>query len=127
MAQKLLGMIVETAAKSLILLALAAVMSAGADPETTVNLELEKGELVGGSDTFRFREGEHIDILWTSDEPVELHLHGYDLTVSASPEAPGELRFTGSITGRFPVTSHGSADGGPGGHRVLIYIEIHPE
>lgn len=96
---------------------------AGAGQTAALRLELQNGELVGESDTFRFTESEVISILWTSDRAVELHLHGYDVTVQAGPDAPGEMRFTGSVTGRFPVTSHSA---GSGEHRTLIYIEIHP-
>lgn len=122
-----IGTVSATVVMFVVLLALAAGIAGGAEPAATLRLELESRELVGGSDTFRFKEGEEISILWTSDEAVELHLHGYDLTVLASPGAPGEMRFTGSATGRFPVTSHGSADGGSSEHRTLIYIEIYPE
>lgn len=119
--------ILKTAIKCMVLLAIVSVMPAGAARAATASLTLEGGELVGDSDTFRFTEGDEIIILWTSDESVELHLHGYDLTVPVARGEPGEMRFTGSITGRFPVTSHGSTDSGPGGHRALIYIEIYPE
>lgn len=122
-----IGTVAATVVIFMVLLALAAGIAGAAEPAATLRLELESRTLVGDSDTFRFREGEEISILWISDEAVELHLHGYDLTVPAAPGAPGEMRFTGSSTGRFPVTSHGSAGGESGEHHTLIYIEIYPE
>lgn len=127
MLDKLHGSFGQTALICLVLLALAAGNTAGAGQGTTLTLELESGKLVGDSDTLRIREGEELSILWTSDEAVELHLHGYDLTTRAAPGVPGEMRFTASATGRFPVTSHGSTGGESGDHRALIYIEIYPE
>lgn len=127
MLTKLPGTILETAAKCLVLLALASAAPAGAGQAGAVAVTVEGGEITGDSDTFRFTEGEEIVILWTSDAAMELHVHGYDLTVPANPEAPAEMRFTGTIPGRFPVTSHGAAGDAPGGHHTLIYIEIYPE
>lgn len=127
MPEKLLVTPMRTVVKFMVLLALGLAIQAGAEQATTLTLELQNRELVGDQYTFRFREGDQISILWNSDEAVDLHLHGYDLTVPAAPGAPGEMRFTGSTTGRFPVTSRGSAHGGSSEHRVLIYIEIHPE
>lgn len=96
---------------------------AGAEQAPTLELELRNGELAGDQDTFRFKAGNEFHIRWISDRTVDLHLHGYDVTTHAGPGEPGEMRFTGSVTGRFPVTSHGA----DGEHRTLIYVEIHPQ
>lgn len=127
MLTKLPGTILETAAMCLVLLALASAAPTGAGQAGAVGVTVEGGKVVGESDTFRFTEGEEIVILWTSDTAMELHVHGYDLTVPATPGRPAEMRFPGSIAGRFPVTSHGAAGDAPDGHRTLIYIEIYPE
>lgn len=123
MSEKQFVSIIARMVISVVLLICAAGIATADGQVDLLNLELKGGRLVGDSDTFRFTEGREIRILWTSDEAVELHLHGYDLSVVSAPGAPGEMSFTGSVTGRFPVTSHGAVDDG---HQTLIYIEIHP-
>jgi hypothetical protein len=39
----------------------------------------------------------------TSDEPLEFHLHGYDLATDLEPAEPGELSFETTNTGRFEI------------------------
>lgn len=106
----------------LVLLATSSPLGAG-QPET-VHIELKGGKVSGTTDTFRFREGEEVQLIWTSDATVELHLHGYDLAVTAGPGKTATMQFTAVATGRFPVTRHG--EDGSGGHHALIYIEIYP-
>src|SRR5829696_2892667 len=50
--------------------------------------------------------GDQVTLQITSDHPVELHLHGYDLEEEVEPGEPGELSFEASITGRFPIEDH---------------------
>ena len=51
-------------------------------------------------------EGDQVNLQITSDHPVELHLHGYDLEEEVGPEEPGELSFEARITGQFPIEDH---------------------
>lgn len=106
----------------LVLLTLAAGAPAGAGQADALSVELRAGEVFGDTDTFRFKEGDEIRIRWTSDETVELHLHGYNLTATPGPGVPAMMAFTGTATGRFPVTRHAAG----GDHHTLLYIEIHP-
>jgi len=53
-----------------------------------------------------------------------LHLHGYDIEATVTPEAPERMAFTASIAGRFPVTEH--AHGKSHHHRAVLYLEVHP-
>lgn len=87
------------------------------------DLRIEKGRVVGDRNVVRITEGQRVELRWRSDAPVELHLHGYDLTVAVSPEAPAFMRFEANATGRFPVTRH-AEDGH--GHATLIYLEVYP-
>lgn len=94
--------ILKTAIKCMVLLAIVSVMPAGAARAATASLTLEGGELVGDSDTFRFTEGDEIIILWMSDEAVELHLHGYDLTVPVARGRPERCGSRGPLRAGFP-------------------------
>ena len=51
-------------------------------------------------------EGDQVNLEITSDRPIELHLHGYDLTVEIEPGEPGELSFEATTTGRFAIEDH---------------------
>jgi hypothetical protein len=51
-------------------------------------------------------EGNHVNLQITSDHPIELHLHGYDLEKEVEPGEPAELAFDATITGRFAIEDH---------------------
>ena len=51
-------------------------------------------------------EGDHVNLQITSDHPIELHLHGYDLEKEVAPGEPAELAFDATITGRFAIEDH---------------------
>ena len=54
-------------------------------------------------DEVTLSEGDQATFNITTDRPVELHLHGYDLTEEVSPGEPAELSFEANITGRFEI------------------------
>ena len=70
-------------------------------------------------------ESEPVELRWTTDEPVKLHLHGYDREILVEPGKVFVMPFTGRATGRFPITSHGWGTGGHG-HHALSYLEVYP-
>jgi heme/copper-type cytochrome/quinol oxidase subunit 2 len=51
-------------------------------------------------------EGDQVTLLLTSDSPVEVHLHGYDLEEEVLPGEETELSFEAEITGRFEIEDH---------------------
>jgi len=75
-----------------------------------------------GAPTLRFRSGDQIDINWTVDAVMDLHLHGYRLDVRAMPGVPALMAFRARATGRFPLETHDAQ----GRHRTILYIEVHP-
>jgi FtsP/CotA-like multicopper oxidase with cupredoxin domain len=75
-----------------------------------------------GAPTLRVERGEQIELRWSADAPMELHLHGYKQEVRVAPGEPVLMAFSARATGRFPVETH---DRG-GRHRAILYIEVHP-
>lgn len=59
--------------------------------------------------------------------PVELHLHGYDLTARAAPGSPALFGFVAEHTGRFPIETHGDGDLLGRVSRPVAFIEVRRE
>jgi hypothetical protein len=73
----------------------------------------------------RATEGERVELRWSADEALVLHLHGYDIEARVAPGEPAVTAFTARLTGRFPVAIHGER-GTKHSHRALLHVEIHP-
>ena len=90
-------------------MALAAAMSACGEREPVehvFDLELQGGELVDGGDAWQVNQDDKVTLVVRSDQPVNFHLHGYDLEQDITPEEPAEFVFTAEATGSFPITVH---------------------
>ena len=85
---------------------------------------------VGGARTERVHRGDAIVLRVQSDEPLSVHVHGYDMHGEASPGSPASLSFVASWAGRFPVAAHLAKAHGGGAHGpepTLLYLEVLPE
>ena len=86
-------------------------------------LAIANGRVAAAADPLRVRKGDAVELRWTSDRPITLHLHGYDIERRVAPQAPSAMAFTARLTGRFPITEHHHG----GRHeRALVYLEVHP-
>jgi len=95
------------------------------DPRRVIDVRIERRRVVTPSAAIRVTQGDEVELRWTSDEPVELHLHGYDLKIRARPGAPAAMVVAARATGRFPITSHGWGEG-THAHDTLTYLEVYP-
>lgn len=93
--------------------------------DEVIELRIEDRTVVVPDETIRVTKGDKVSLRWTSDEDVELHLHGYDVEVEIAAGEPGTMNFEAHATGRFPVTVHGWGNEGHG-HDALTYIEVYP-
>jgi hypothetical protein len=93
--------------------------------QRVIEARIENRKVVAPSEAIRVSEGDVIELRWTSDEAVELHLHGYDLVLHVRPDQPAAMVIEAYATGRFPITSHGWGRGGHG-HDELTYLEVYP-
>jgi len=102
-----------------------ATTAAAVDPgqPRVLMLSIVNGAVAGAENTVKVRQGDLIEMRWSSDKPMALHLHGYDIEVKVSPQSPAVMSFKAGIPGRFPVEPHGQ---GPGHHRAILYLEVHP-
>lgn len=82
------------------------------------------------ANVIRVSQGDAVEIVLTSDEAAELHLHGYDLKVTLTPNVPAMIKFAAKIAGRFPLEAHrfgiASSSGRHHGEGPLLYVEVHP-
>ena len=51
-------------------------------------------------------EDNQVNLQIISDRPIELHLHGYDLTEEVDPGETADLSFEATDTGRFGIEDH---------------------
>jgi FtsP/CotA-like multicopper oxidase with cupredoxin domain len=102
--------------------------SAAAVGTRTIDVTIQNRTVTSPGQVIRVSEGDQIVLRFSSDEAVELHLHGYDIELDVEPGTPAEMKFEATASGRFPVTSHGFAgQHDEHGHGTLLYIEVYPE
>jgi len=70
------------------------------------------------------RQNDRVVLLVSSDKPVQVHLHGYDIESNVVPNVVTSLRFTATATGRFPIEIHSRE---PLKQRPLAYLEVRPQ
>lgn len=81
---------------------------ADAPRERTVGLAVEDGAMT--PDEVEVGEGDRVRLRVTSGEPIEIHLHGYDLEREVAPGEPATLSFEADLTGRFEIEEHESGE-----------------
>jgi hypothetical protein len=97
--------------------------------ELTFNIKIERGRVPDTMRLIRVNEGDVVKLRWTSDQPLILHLHGYDIEKCIAAGAVTEFAFTAYATGRFPIHVHaqGAAAGGHAHEDApLVIIEVYP-
>jgi hypothetical protein len=113
--------------------ALALLLITGGPPtvaaELTFDIKIEGGRVPDTMRLIRVNEGDLVKLRWTSDQPIVLHLHGYDIERRVAPGAVTELAFRAYATGRFPIHVHAQGAGASGqAHEdaPLATIEVYP-
>lgn len=86
----------------------------------SVELAIRDGKVEGAS-VIKAREGDRVELRWTTDAPVKLRLKGYDIDLSVTPERRETMVFDADSTGRFPVVRRGDKS-----DIALLYVEVQP-
>ena len=106
------------------LAAAATLAGVAAEPASkTFELAVAKGRVDAAQETVRVKKGDKVELRWTSDRRIALHLHGYDIETTVTPQAPAVMSFEARIAGRFPVSEHGHDSRR---ERPLLYLEVLP-
>jgi hypothetical protein len=111
---------VNLALGAVLLLAAVAGCAGGAE-KRVIELAIRDGVLAREQRLIRVRQGDDVVLRWTTDRPISIHLHGYDIEKEVKPGPPTTMWFVARATGRFPITRHG-----PGEETTLAYLEVHP-
>ncbi len=106
----------------------AVIVNAQETGEHIFDLKIEHGAVAGNVKVVRVKQGEMVRLRWRADEPLTLHLHGYDIEKKVTPGKITEFTFKAHATGRFPVNIHGHGKSHGGGHdeTALIRVEVYP-
>ncbi len=99
---------------------------AEAEPDVRVEVHIVNREVVGDQ-LIRVTQGQIVEMIWVTDEETQVHIHGYEIHIPASPDTPAKVTFEAHATGRFPVTSHGYGDDYGKMHQMLLYFEVYPD
>ena len=102
-------------------------MAGAESPQATIRtfeLRIEQRRVPPAQRVLRATEGERVELRWSADEPLVLHLHGYDIETRVAPGKPAVTAFAARLTGRFPVAIH--TEGSKHQHSTLLHVEIHP-
>ncbi len=99
------------------------VAAAGA-AEVTFELRIENGRVPENMRRIRVKQHDVVKLRWSTDRPMTVHLHGYDIESRLAPGTVSEMTFTARATGRFTIEPHLQSPGGHGA--VLVTIEVHP-
>lgn len=96
--------------------------------EVTYVLAITNGRVPANMRLIRVRQNDVVKLEWSTDKPISVHLHGYDIEKEVKPGAVTQMTFVARATGRFPIEPHiGKTPSGGHGHGdVLVTIEVHP-
>ena len=92
--------------------------------EVTFVLRIENGRVPEAMRRIRVKQHDVVKLRWSTDRPMTLHLHGYDVESKLAPGTVSEMTFTARATGRFTIEPHQHSSGAHGA--VLVTIEVHP-
>jgi hypothetical protein len=114
---------------ALLLLAIVAGSTAVPAAELVFDIRIEQGRVPDTMHLMRVHQGDAVKLRWTSDRPLVLHLHGYDIEQRVAADDVAELKFTASATGRFSIEIHAAGVGARGyvhDDAPLAIIEVYP-
>ena len=74
--------------------------------EVAFALRIENGRVPENMRLIRVKRNDVVKLEWTSDRPMTIHLHGYDIEKEIRPGTVTEMVFTARATGRFTVEPH---------------------
>ena len=78
----------------------------GGPRDRTFDVSIKDGEMNPGE--ISVNQGDTVTLRVSTDEPTELHVHGYDVEQEVEPGQEAEIAFEADLTGRFEIEDHES-------------------
>jgi hypothetical protein len=96
--------------------------------QVTYALSIANGRVPDNMRLIRVKQNDVVKLEWSTDKPITVHLHGYDIEQELKPGAFTQMTFTARATGRFTIEPHiGKTPAGGHAHGdVLVTIEVYP-
>jgi hypothetical protein len=96
--------------------------------EVTYVIAIANGRVPDNMRLIRVKRDDVVKLEWSTDKPISVHLHGYDIEKDIKPGTVTQMTFVARATGRFTVEPHiGTTQSGGHGHGdVLVTIEVYP-
>ena len=79
------------------------------EPAAETKIDVVGGEPEGGVAEIEVKAGDQVVFAVTSDEPGEVHVHGYDLAEGVGPDQDAAFDFTADLEGIYEVELENSA------------------
>lgn len=113
---------------SLLAISLTSALNAAEAAQVTYALNIVNGRVPDNMRLIRVKQDDVVKLEWSTDKPVTVHLHGYDIEQDLKPGAVTQMTFTARATGRFTIEPHiGKTPSGGHAHGdVLVTIEVYP-
>lgn len=86
------------------------------------DMEIVGGELTGDESTLTVNQDDTVTINWTSDMPLLVHLHGYNIETQLESGVTAQMSLVADATGRYDIAIHAvDLD-----ERVIATLEVRP-
>ena len=76
----------------------------GGPQNKTFDVSIKGGEMK--PEEISVHKDDTVTLRVDTDEPTELHLHGYDVEQEVEPGQEAKLQFEADLTGRFEIENH---------------------
>jgi len=112
----------------LLAISLTGALNAARAAQVTYALNIVNGHVPDNMRLIRVKQDDVVKLEWSTDKPMTVHLHGYDIEQELKPGAATQMTFTARATGRFTIEPHiGKTPSGGHAHGdVLVTIEVYP-
>jgi hypothetical protein len=97
-----------------------------AEDQPQVAIELSDHAVVGGGQPVEIEaaKGDQVRFVVDSDQPDDIHVHGYDIERSVAPGKPAKFSFKADIEGIFEIESHEAEHAGK--DAVIAKLVVQP-
>ena len=112
----------------LLAISLTSALNAVEAAQVTYALTIVNGHVPDNMRLIRVKQDDVVKLEWSTDKPMTVHLHGYDIEQEVKPGTVSQMTFTARATGRFTIEPHiGKTPSGGHAHGdVLVTIEVYP-